>query len=426
MNKYVFNDLIEQYRKAPDTKVLYSILKNSKKESQLLRVLKLLGAEKKEKNIDIFIEYSSSMYSTILRREAVSGIGRLRNLDLTKTHLIELLYDKNPEVSLQAIRALLPFKKDEDIKKNLEDLYSQNQNEIVKKVLEIELNLNKLDFDTIKDHPSVDEKLKNLAVNIDTLEFMKKVNRNKIHLTFTSPPYYNARDYSIYGSYKEYLEFLFEVFDEIHRITKDGRFLIINTSPVIFPRVGRKYSSTRYGIPFDLHNHLINNGWDFIDDIIWKKPDASVKNRIGGFLQHRKPLMYKPNAITEHIMVYRKKSNKLIDWNIRAYSKEAQTASLITDEFPKNNVWEISPVFDKVHSAVFPYKLCEYIVKLYSFENDLIFDPFAGSGTLGKAALDLNRNILMTEYSKDYFKRIQENLQDYCFEMRYEDEKFDV
>ena len=48
-------------------------------------------------------------------------------------------------------------------------------------------------------------------------------------------------------------------------------------------------------------------GWEYIDDIIWLKPEASVKNRVGGFQQHRKPLGYKPNTVTEMIMVYRKK-----------------------------------------------------------------------------------------------------------------------
>jgi len=47
-------------------------------------------------------------------------------------------------------------------------------------------------------------------------------------------------------------------------------------------------------------------GWEFIDDIVWVKPEASVKNRNAGFLQHRKPLGYKPNAVSEMLMVYRK------------------------------------------------------------------------------------------------------------------------
>src|SRR5690606_9462952 len=131
----------------------------------------------------------------------------------------------------------------------------------------------------------------------------------------TSPPYYNARDYSFYNSYEEYLEFLRDVFKEVHRLTKNGRFLIVNSSPVIVPRVSRAHSSKRYPIPFDLNKILTDDGWEFIDDIVWQKPEYSVKNRIGGFMQNRKPLSYKPNCVTEYVMVYRKKTTDLIDWN---------------------------------------------------------------------------------------------------------------
>ena len=58
-------------------------------------------------------------------------------------------------------------------------------------------------------------------------------------------------------------------------------------------------------------------GWEFIDDIVWKKPETSVKNRNARFMQHRKPLAYKPNVVTEYVMVYRKETDRLIDWNIR-------------------------------------------------------------------------------------------------------------
>ncbi len=69
--------------------------------------------------------------------------------------------------------------------------------------------------------------------NREVREVLKYVEDESIHLTFTSPPYYNARDYSIYPSYEAYLNSLAEVFGATHRITKEGRFLIVNTSPII-------------------------------------------------------------------------------------------------------------------------------------------------------------------------------------------------
>jgi len=144
------------------------------------------------------------------------------------------------------------------------------------------------------------------VVHGDVQEVLKYVPDESVHLTFTSPPYYNARDYSIYQSYEEYLNF-WKCFKEVHRVTKEGRFFVLNTSPIIIPRISRAHASKRYPIPYDIHPLLVKMGWEFIDDIIWVKPEASVKNRNAGFLQHRKPLGYKPNAVSEMLMVYRKK-----------------------------------------------------------------------------------------------------------------------
>jgi DNA modification methylase len=206
------------------------------------------------------------------------------------------------------------------------------------------------------------------------------------------------------------LVFLAEVFKEVHRITKEGRFFILNTSPIIIPRVSRQHSSRRYPIPLDIHPYLTEMGWEFIDDIIWLKPEASVKNRNAGFLQHRKPLAYKPNPITEYLMVYRKKTEKLIDWNIREYDWATVKKSKVDDQYETSNVWKVDPTFDRVHSAVFPVELCNRVIKYYSFTGDLVFDPFAGRGTVGKAAQVLERQFFLTEKDPVYFQTIKKNL----------------
>ena len=63
-----------------------------------------------------------------------------------------------------------------------------------------------------------------------------------------------------------------------------------------------------------------------------------------------------------------------------------------------------------MHSAVFPIELCNRVIKYYSFVDDLIFDPFAGSGTLGLAAVNLNRNFFLTEKESKYINRMKEDL----------------
>jgi DNA modification methylase len=174
--------------------------------------------------------------------------------------------------------------------------------------------------------------------------------------------------------------------------------------------MSRSHSSKRYPIPYDIHPLLIKMGWEFIDDIIWVKPEASVKNRNAGFLQHRKPLAYKPNPCSESIMVYRKKTDKLLDWNMKQYPNEIIEKSKIRGNYETSNIWKIDPTFDKTHSAVFPIELCDRIIKFYSFIGDLVFDPFGGSGTFGEAALKANRYFFLTEKEKFYFERIKEKL----------------
>ena len=358
--------------------------------------------------LDTFVKFAKQDESTEVRRESVSAIGRLRN-EKTTPVLIKLLSDKDPKVVMQAIRGLLVFSNNGQVKKELSKLLN-HPNELIKEVIGKEINGVSYGSKNSGKHDEFPNYLKNTIVQGDVLETLKFIPEESVHLTFTSPPYYNARDYSIYQSYDEYLKFLEEVFKEVHRVTKEGRFFVLNTSPIIIPRISRAHASKRYPIPYDIHPLFVKMGWEFIDDIVWVKPEASVKNRNAGFLQHRKPLGYKPNAISEMLMVYRKKTDKLIDWNIHQYSWDKVKKSKVQDKYETTNVWRIDPTFDRVHSAVFPMELCNRVIKYYSFVDDLIFDPFAGSGTLGRAAANLNRNYFLTEKEAKYVARMKEDL----------------
>lgn len=365
-------------------------------------VLKNLGKVKSTDLIQVFYNVVNSDKSTLVKREAVSALGRLRN-EQTKDILIKLLQNEDPKIVCQAIRGLLVFKGEKEIDDALKSLID-HENEMVKAVIKKEYFSDSTSKKDKLKHPETYDFLKNVIVNSDVLEALKYVPDESVHLTFTSPPYYNARDYSIYPSYEAYLQFLGEVFKETHRITKEGRFLIVNTSPVIVPRISRAHSSKRYPIPFDLHAILVKEGWEFIDDIIWEKPEYSVKNRVGGFQQHRKPLGYKPNTITEYLMVYRKQTDKLLDWNIHQYNSEIVEKSKVKGDFDTNNVWQICPKSDKIHPAVFPSELCKRVIQYYSYIGKLIFDPFGGSGTLGYTAKRMGRNFFLTEKNEKYFE----------------------
>ncbi len=401
-------EFLESFGRLSDDSDEELFLDLAKNESEKIRTLALKNLAKLEKVslLSFFFGVFQNDSSTSVKREAVSAMGRMRNRN-TIPYLLTALKSDDPKITLQAMRGLLVFKNDKEILSQLYRL-KNHQNEMIREVIEKEINF--LEPESEQNHTKSPDFMKNVAVNGDVLETLKHIPNQSIHLTFTSPPYYNARDYSIYLSYEVYLEFLRKVFEETHRITKEGRFLVINTSPVIMPRVSRSHSSKRYPIPFDLNSIVTKMGWEFIDDIVWEKPEACVKNRNGGFQQHRKPLGYKPNARTEYVMVYRKKTDKLIDWNMRQYPYHTTQKSKVQESFETSNLWKIDPSFDKTHSAVFPIELCRRVVKFYSFVGDLIFDPFAGSGTLGQAAYELQRFFFLTEIDKGYHGRIKERL----------------
>ena len=372
---------------------------------------KNVGKLKDEKFLIELSQLAATEENTFARREVISAIGRMRSENAIST-LTQYLADADPKVVLQALRGLLYFKEKPEVQTALDSL-REHPNELIREHLNSEVkNKSARSQRDKKDqqHPSSPDTLKNVIIHADVQDVLKVIPDESIHLTFTSPPYYNARDYTIYQSYEAYLDFLTAIFKETHRITKEGRFFVLNTSPVIVPRISRAHSSKRYAIPYDMHPRLSDIGWEFIDDIVWTKPDYAAKNRNGGFFQHRKPLGYKANSVTESVMVYRKKTDKLIDWNIRQYDDETVEASKVMGEYEKTNLWHINPTTDKVHPAVFPPELAARVVQFYSFKGDLVFDPFGGSGTVGYVALTHERYFLLCEKEIEYVERAKQLL----------------
>ena len=341
--------------------------------------------------------------SSVVKREIVSSIGRQRNAQNVDV-LINLSHDPDPKVTLQSLRGLLYFRHVPKVDKRIKTL-ANHKNELIQDFVRQRIDT----VDNAKSRTINSNKylLENKIIHSDTLEYLRTVDDDVIDLTFTSPPYYNARDYATYGSYMEYLDFLQDVFSEVYRITNEGRFFILNTSPVIIPRTSRQTASKRYAIPFDIHPRLEEIGFEFIDDIIWRKPPPSAKNRNGGFFQHRKPLGYKPNCVVEYVMVYRKKTDKLLDWNMRQYDDDVISRSKVNESYEPTNVWEIGASTNKTHPAVFPRKLADTVIKFYSYVNDLVLDPFAGIGTVGLSCIDNERKYLLVERESKYVKEMR-------------------
>ena len=189
------------------------------------------------------------------------------------------------------------------------------------------------------------------------------------------------------------------------------RFFVLNISPVLVRRASRSESSKRIAVPFDFHAIFIEEGFEFIDDIIWVKPEGAgwATGRGRRFAADRNPLQYKPVPVTEYVLVYRKKTDKLIDWHIRKHpDEESIRQSKIQDGYEVTNIWKIHPFYSKKHPAVFPAELAEKVITYYSFVNDVVLDPFAGIGTVGKAASKIDRRFVLFEINPEYVEAIKE------------------
>jgi DNA modification methylase len=259
----------------------------------------------------------------------------------------------------------------------------------------------------------VRSELRNMIIQGDAEETLVDLPAESIDLVFTSPPYFNARpDYTEYAAYEEYLGKMRRIIQQCHRLLSEGRFFAINVAPVLIRRSNRNESSRRIAVPFDLHRIFIEEGFDFVDDIIWEKPSGAgwATGRGRRFAADRNPLQYKAVPVTEYVLVYRKHTEKLIDWNIRNHpDQDAVKDSKVGDDYERTNIWKISPSHSKEHPAIFPPELVDRVIRYYSFKGDIVLDPFGGSGTLGKVATKLGRRFVLSEMDPDYIEVIRKN-----------------
>lgn len=245
----------------------------------------------------------------------------------------------------------------------------------------------------------------------DCVQLLDDMPAASVDLIFTSPPYFNARpEYSDYEQYEQYLLEMRQVIKRAHRVLNEGRFFVMNSAPVLLRRASRSESSRRIAVPFDLHRIFIEEGYDFIDDIIWVKPEGAgwATGRGRRFAADRNPLQYKAVPVTEYVLVYRKKTDLLIDWHIRNHpDREAVAASKVGDDYEHTNIWRIQPNTNSKHPAAFPLELAQKVISYYSFKGDVVLDPFAGSGTVGAAASRLGRRFVLFEINPEYVELIR-------------------
>lgn len=361
--------------------------------------IKNLGVRKSDENMELLLNIYNKLGTDIdLKREVVSSIGRQKNNEKI-LHFIEDNVYKCGYMDLvyQMYRTCLYKQKNNpEFFKLANEIYDYFDNEVLYKMKYFYDYRQKRKTGIITGNKQIKSPTILPGDNVKTL---KKIKDGEVQLIFTSPPYYNARVYSDYKSYKDYLYSMKQTLQECFRVLEDGRFIIINISPVITKRPGREFESIRYPIHFDFHRILTESGFYFIDEILWIKPESSVKNRNGGYQQTRMPLSYKPNCISESLLVYRKKAPFLLDKNIHKYNKNFANDN---SNFDTTNCWFIPPKANKEHPAVFPEELCQKILTYYSFKTDVVLDPFAGSGTFGKVAKKMGRIPVLCEINDKY------------------------
>jgi len=227
---------------------------------------------------------------------------------------------------------------------------------------------------------------------------MKKIKDEEISLIVTSPPYYNAKEYSQWKNMDAYLQDVQDVLKECYRVLKPGRRLCLNISDI--PEKGD--SGVRW-LPLGplLLNEAQKAGFELSDRIFW------FKTPLKGFNYGSLP--YPPSPLIcdsiEYIYVLRKPGKGKYDH----LSREQKDASkLIRDEYAEytKQIWSIRRVRlkDNVdgHIAPFPDEIPHRCVSLYSFVGENVLDPYGGSGTTTKAAALLKRNSYMYEINKKF------------------------
>jgi modification methylase len=235
---------------------------------------------------------------------------------------------------------------------------------------------------------------------------MKKIEDGSVHLIVTSPPYFNAKEYSQWPTLNKYLEDMKKTFTECMRVLKPGRKFCLNISDL--PEKGD--SGVRW-IPLGPELLKISSevGFELADRILW------FKTPVKGFQYGSLPFPPSPLICDslEYIYILRKPGKN--DYS-HANKNQKEASRLRREEYAEftKQIWTMGRVRRKDnmdgHIAPFPDELPHRCIKLYSFVGETVLDPFGGSGTTTKMALQNKRNSILYEIKEDYLLHIKEKL----------------
>jgi len=228
-------------------------------------------------------------------------------------------------------------------------------------------------------------------------EDMSEINDNSIALTITSPPYNVGKESDQDLSELEYWDLMDNCFGEVYRVTQPGGRLIVNVA-----NLGRKPY-----IPLNKQftDMLTNLGFLMRGEIIWQKSKSANANFAwGSWMSASNPVL---RDIHEYCLVFSKESFKRQLKGESTISKEDFMDTTLS-------IWNIAPERAKKigHPAPFPVELPKRFIELYSYKNEVILDPFIGSGTTAVAANLLDRKYIGYEINNDYIEIAMSRIQD--------------
>lgn len=219
----------------------------------------------------------------------------------------------------------------------------------------------------------------------DCVEVICGLENDSIDLVVTSPPYNVGIDYGEYddnismANYSVMIEEMFVVLD--WKMKNTGRICI---------NISLKNENGIVDIPSIIKEKAENIGWEQRFEIIWNKGNSESSSAWGSW---RSPSSPRPIFNHEYILIF----------DVGDGNKESEK-TLPKDEFMKyvKSVWNISPETSSKHPAAFPKEIVRRLIKLNSYEEDIVLDPFIGSGTTAVVAEQLNRRWVGIDLNPDY------------------------
>jgi len=242
---------------------------------------------------------------------------------------------------------------------------------------------------------------------------MSELKDKSVHLIVTSPPYWQLKDYGtenqigFHDDYETYINHLNLTWKECYRVLHDGCRLCIN----IGDQFARSIYYGRYKI-IPIHTEIIKFceiiGFDFMGSIIWQK--ATTMNTSGG-ASIMGSFPHPRNGIVkldfEYILLFKKQGTAP-----KPTLAQKENSVMTNEEWNTyfNGHWYFSGAKQDKHLAMFPEELPNRLIKMFSFPNETVLDPFMGSGTTSLVAKKLNRNSIGYEINPDFVPIIKERI----------------